>query len=213
MFIFKSVSEAILVICLGSTAFGNTFFAYFSYPKKLFIGVDWVGKGGEIAVECLNELIKTGVDATLTIVGCKVPEQFKNEKITNYTFLNKNIPEQAKKLEELFLESDIFILPTRIDAYGLVFCEASAYGIPSLGTDTGGVGGALHNGVNGYLMPYQARGIEYAEKITELFSYDDMYPKMSINSRKLFEEKLNWDAFGQNFAKLLESKRIFIKSL
>ncbi len=174
----------------------------------LFIGVDWEGKGGSIAVDCLHELVKIGVDATLTIVGCKIPEQFLNEKITNYVFLNKNIPEQAAKLEKLFQQSDIFILPTRIDAYGLVFCEASAYGIPSFGTDTGGVGGALREGVNGCLMPNHATGKEYAKKITELFSNDERYYKMSKSSRKLFEEQLNWETFGQNFKKFIQEKEI-----
>jgi len=189
------------------------------YPQKierhknnicnlLFIGVDWTGKGGAIAVDCLNELLRSGMDATLTIVGCKVPEQFMHEKISNHIFLNKNIAEQAAKLEELFLQSDIFILPTRIDAYGLVFCEASAYGIPSFGTDTGGVPGALHNGINGYLMPYNASGKDYAKKIMELFSNDELYSTMSKSSRKLFEEKLNWDSFSRNFKKVMQDKKI-----
>ncbi len=176
--------------------------------KLLFIGVEWQAKGGSIAVECLHELIKSGIDASLTVVGCKVPEQFKNDKIINYTFLNKNIPEQSKKLEELFLESDIFILPTRIDAYGLVFCEASAYGLPSIGTNTGGVAGVLHGGVNGYLMPFEAGGKEYAKKISEWFSNDDLYAKMSKSSRKIFEEKLNWDVFGECFKKILLERNI-----
>jgi glycosyltransferase involved in cell wall biosynthesis len=174
----------------------------------LFIGVDWNAKGGPVAVECLSELIKTGIDSTLTVAGCKVPEEFKHQKIINYEFLNKNIPEQAKKLEELFLQSDIFILPTKIDAYGLVFCEASSYGIPSIGTNTGGVGGALQDGVNGYLMPEKASGKDYAEKIAGLFRNEELYLQMSKSSRELFEKKLNWDVFGEELKKLLSERKI-----
>lgn len=170
----------------------------------LFIGVDWEGKGGPIAVECLHELVKMGIDARLTVVGCTVPAEFAHEKIINHKFLNKNIPEQAKKLEALFLESDIFILPTRIDAYGLVFCEASAYGVPSFGTNTGGVGGALHDGVNGYLVPYEANGKEWAKRVAALYQNGEMYSRISASARTLFEEQLNWDSWARDFVKALE---------
>lgn len=174
----------------------------------LFVGVNWELKGGPVAADCLRELMQMGIDAKLTVVGCKVPEEYRSDKIVNYEFLNKNKPGEADKFKELFLQSDIFILPTRIDAYGLVFCEASAYGVPSLGTNTGGVAGALHDGVNGYLLPEGATGKEYAKKAAELFSDEVVYQQMSRSSRKLFEEKLNWDAFGNSLMQWLQDKGI-----
>lgn len=38
--------------------------------KLLFLGVDWVRKGGDIALEITKELNKSGLETELTIVGC-----------------------------------------------------------------------------------------------------------------------------------------------
>jgi glycosyltransferase involved in cell wall biosynthesis len=176
--------------------------------RLLFIGVDWHDKGGPVAVDCLQELLKLGVDATLTVVGCEVPSQHRYERVLNYKFLSKDVPEQAAQLEQLFRNSDIFILPTRIDAYGLVFCEASAYGIPSFGANTGGVSGALHEGVNGFLLPHDATGADYAARIAGLFKDEEKYLQLSRSSRTLFEQQLNWDAFGAKLREVLVDRKI-----
>lgn len=176
--------------------------------QLLFVGVDWHDKGGAVAAECLRDLLKMRVKARLIVVGCEVPAGERHDLITNYKFLNKNDPEEAATLEQLFLSSDIFILPTRIDAYGLVFCEASAYGIPSFATDTGGVAGALHAGVNGFLLPEGATGADYAKRIAELWSDNGRYTDMSRASRQLFESKLNWDVFGQSLLAALRARQI-----
>lgn len=172
----------------------------------LFVAVTWKQKGGNIAFDCLQHLRQKGVDARLVVCGCE-PDQ---DKISPYLevvpFLDKNNPTQFDQLKKLFLSSDIFILPTRVDAYGIAFCEASAYGLPSLGTDTGGVSGALHEGINGYRFSIEAGGKEYAEKILELLSDEKKYFSLKESSRKLFEDKLNWDAWARTFCAVLSTK-------
>ena len=176
--------------------------------QLLFVGVDWHDKGGPVAAECLHALLKMDVKAKLVVVGCEVPAEHRHERIANYKFLSKNDPQQAATLLHLFLSSDIFILPTRVDAYGLVFCEASAYGIPSFGSDTGGVPGALHDGVNGFIMPEGASGADYATRIAQLLADNGRYTEMSRTSRHLFERKLNWDAFGESLLSALRARKI-----
>lgn len=176
--------------------------------RLLFVGVDWEDKGGPVAADCVRALNEMGIRATLTVVGCEVPAQYRHASISNYRFLSKNKPDEAARLEKLFLDSDIFILPTRIDAYGLVFCEASAYGIPSFGSNTGGVAGALHDGINGYLLPENASGADYARKIAALWNQEEAYLQMRRSSRQLFEQKLNWDSFGEKLVAALRERKL-----
>src|SRR5436190_335365 len=82
---------------------------------------------------------------------------------------------QRRQLEKLFETSDFLLLPTRSECYGMVFCEASAYGLPSITTDTGGISGAVKDGENGFMLPLSARGQEYAEAIAKVYLDDQLY--------------------------------------
>lgn len=177
--------------------------------KLLFIGVNWKDKGGELAYECLMELLKLGIDAELTVVGCTPPDQFKHIKLNVIPFLNKNKHNDFERLKSLWKDSTFLILPTRIDAFGIVFCEAAAYGLPSLGTNTGGVAGALHDGKNGYLMPFDARGKEYAMQIANVFNDTNAYRNLVIKSRDEFEKELNWDSWAGRVKEILKENNIF----
>ncbi|HET6225439.1 MAG TPA: glycosyltransferase family 4 protein [Bacteroidia bacterium] len=174
--------------------------------KLLFIGVNWRDKGGSIAYDCLLELLKLGIDAELTVVGCVPPTVFKHEKLTVIPFLNKNSTEDVAQLQSLWTHSTFLILPTRIDAFGIVFCEAAAYGLPCIGTNTGGVAGALHENKNGYLMPFSAGGKEYAARIAATLKDDAAYQSLVISARDEFEKELNWDSWALTIKTIFQEK-------
>jgi glycosyltransferase involved in cell wall biosynthesis len=164
--------------------------------RLIFVGVDWERKGGEIAFETLLKLEEMGIDAELVIVGCIPPKSFSHERMKVIGFIDKNDEKQYHELENLYLNSDFLLLPTRSECYGIVFCEANAYGLPVISTDTGGVSEIVHNGVNGFLLPTSARGAEYAQVIAELYQDEDRYTKLVKSSRNEFDKRLNWDAWG-----------------
>jgi glycosyltransferase involved in cell wall biosynthesis len=170
----------------------------------LLVGVDWERKGGEIAFECLTSLLDRGVDARLTICGCVPPPSFKHPKMTVIPFLDKRFPEQRLELSRLFHDAHFMLFPTRADALGVVTCEASAHGLPSLVTDTGGTGGALRDGVNGFLMPFEARGEAYADKILSLIAEPARYRELVVTSRDEYDRYLNWDSWGRSVAEVME---------
>lgn len=164
--------------------------------KLLFLGVDWNRKGGEIAFETLLELEKLGIEAELNVCGCTSTEGVTHGRMKVIPFLDKNDEKQRKELDRLLLSVDFLLVPTRAEAYGLVFCEASAFGLPIIATDTGGVSEIVKDGENGYLLPYEARGEAYAEVIARLYRDDERYAQLVRASRAAFEERLNWDVWG-----------------
>jgi len=174
--------------------------------RLLFLGIDWERKGGKIAFDTFLELEKMGMDVELTVVGCIPPEEFKHERMQVIPFLDKNDEIQYKKLETLFIESSFLILPTRAEAYGIVFCESNAFGLPVITTDTGGVSSVITNGLNGFMLPIEAKGIDYAKLIYEIYSDEDNYLKLVKSSRRTFDEKLNWDKWGKEVCKVIEKK-------
>lgn len=174
--------------------------------QLLFLGVDWKRKGGDIALQTLIELEQRyGISARLTVVGCSPPSGVDHERMDVLGYLDKNNPEQQAKLLALIENSDYLLLPTRAECYGLVFCEASAYGLPSITTNTGGVGTVVRDGVNGYILPLSASAHEYADKIQFVETHEGAYNALSKSSRRYFEENLNWQKWGDTVTGLLNS--------
>lgn len=173
----------------------------FSY-KLLFLGVDWGRKGGAIAFECLTELVNAGINVKLTICGCVPPEEFRHENLEVIPFLDKNDPAGYSRLIGLMKEADFMLMPTRADCTPVVFCEASAYGTPSITTDTGGVGAVVEDGINGFKLSFEAQGKDYAELIANIYADKPAYRRLSKSTREKYENELNWGAWGANVKEL-----------
>ncbi len=174
--------------------------------RLLFLGVNWERKGGPIAFETLLQLERKDLPAELTICGCTPPGSFSHKAMTVIPFLDKNDSQQNEWLTRLFWEADFLLLPTRYECYGVVFCEAAAFGLPVITTDTGGVSGVVRNGENGYMLPYEAGGANYARLIAEIYADDNRYYELVRKGRKAFGERLNWDAWAQSLKRLLAEK-------
>lgn len=171
----------------------------------LFLGVDWERKGGEIALETFRLLKQKGIDPHLYIIGCVPPHDLFNEKnVRVIPFLDKNKKEDFQQLHTIFLETDFLLLPTRAECAGIVFNEASAYGVPSITTDTGGVSTYVKNGINGFALPILAGANAYAETISELLADKQAIQHLKLSSRKYYEETLNWDTWGRRFQQIAE---------
>jgi glycosyltransferase involved in cell wall biosynthesis len=170
-------------------------FKTLKHPRLLFLGVDWERKGGPIAYATYQKLREMGVDARFCICGCVPPINPKDENLTIIPFLNKNKTEDYARFNNLLRESHFLLLPTLKEAFGIVFCEASAYGLPSLSFDTGGVKGAIREGVNGFCLPLYSTADDFARKIAEYVADENKYRQLSSSARKLFEKELNWNSF------------------
>ena len=145
--------------------------------KLLFVGKNWERKGGDIAYEAFLELKKTGIIAHFTIIGCTPP--INDPDVSIIPYINKNIEKDRKIYEKILSETTFFLLPTRAECMGIVLAEASAYGIPSFASHTGGVSSAVINGETGFLLPVSARGKDYAILMKDLFLDKEKHLKIS----------------------------------
>ena len=171
--------------------------------RLLFLGSDWQRKGGDLAVETLFELERMGVDAELVICGCMPPPTLSHPRLRVIPFLNKRDPQQRATLESLYLNSDFLLLPTRSDCAPMVFCEAAAFGLPAVTTDTGGVAEIVKHGETGFTLPHSARGDAYADLIARAYRNPIRYAELSVASRARYDERLNWDAWMRDAAPLI----------
>jgi glycosyltransferase involved in cell wall biosynthesis len=163
--------------------------------KLLMLGVNWVDKGGPIAYEAMRELKRRGYAAQLVVCGCTPPEELDDPDLIREGFLNKNVPADLARLVQHLRTADFLILPTRFEAYGIVFCEAAAYGLPVLATRTGGIPSIVEDGVTGFLFDPADGGAAYADRIVELVKEPERWQRMRSAARARYEGTLTWDAF------------------
>lgn len=170
----------------------------------LFLGVDWARKGGDIAVDAIDWLNSNGIKSTLHIVGCEPPEKVKgNPDVRCHGFKNKNIKKEYDELVHLIQESHLLMLPTIAECAGIVFAEASAYGLPIFTHDTGGIPNYVKNGVNGYRLPLGCTGEDFGKKIKETIDNGEL-SKLSDGGRKLYKDRLNWERWGCEVKKIID---------
>jgi hypothetical protein len=177
----------------------------FTICTLLLVGVNWDRKGGQLAFDAMRLLNEKGIETELIVCGCNPPRNIKHEHLKVINYLNKNNPDDLEKLKELYFNANIFILPTRSECAGVVFCEASAYGLPIISTDTGGVSSYVNHSNNGYVLPFDSAADQYADAIESILADQDRYFDFAVASRDKFDKELNWDVCGQQINKLLKN--------
>jgi glycosyltransferase involved in cell wall biosynthesis len=169
-----------------------------SVVNLLFVGVDWKRKGGDLAVATVEALLKDGINATLTVIGCTLPAKFENlAYIQSFPFISKNNQEGIDKLTSFFEQATFFLLPTRAECFGVVFAEASSFGLPVITSDVGGNTSAVLHGQTGYCLPLDAFPEKAAEMINGLLRSELQYEQFSLNSFSHFRRSLNWEVIGR----------------
>lgn len=162
--------------------------------ELVFIGVDWPRKGGDIALEAHRALRERGIDTHLTIIGVAPPDPV-DGSVTVIPFLDKADPEHFARLKGILTRAHLLVVPSRVEAFGHVFCEAAAFGVPSIATDVGGIPTIIEDGINGRLLSLQADGEEFADAIQATLADESAYRAMALASRERYETTLNWRAF------------------
>lgn len=171
--------------------------------RLLFIGQDWERKGGAIALETLDALLAEGVPARLSIIGSSSPEADAHPSVDVLGYLDKNKPQDMTRFNAALSDSHLLLFPTRADCTPMVIAEANAYGCPVVVTETGGIGTLLKSGVNGRLMPMEARGAEYAKAVQDLTATPEAYDALCRSAFEFCHETLTWQAWARDILKLV----------
>jgi glycosyltransferase involved in cell wall biosynthesis len=177
--------------------------------KMLFVGIDWPRKGGPLTLEIHQELRRRGVDAHLTIVGCNPFTGLIPDGVLCLGRLDKGVPEQAARLQQCFREAHIFIMPSRAECFGVVYAEAAAHALPSIGTRVGGVADAVVERETGWIFDLKAGPAEYCDLLEMLAKDRSKLFEASIQAYRYQRSELNW---GRSVEKLISALRLKISS-
>lgn len=146
--------------------------------------------------KAMEILRKQGYETTLTVVG-KVQDEKEFQIIKNdpYTIYLPAMPKE--KLIDVYRESDIFVMPSFTESFGLVYAEAMSQGLPVIYSKGQGFDGQFLEGVVGYHVDSRS-SVDIAEGIKRVI---ENYEQIKANC-VLSSHYFTWDYICQTYSEL-----------
>lgn len=105
----------------------------------------------------------------------------------------------SKEVVEASLSTfDAFVLPSVTEAFGLVFLEAMAAGLPVVGVNRGGPAEIIQHGTNGMLVE-RDRADELFDALHQLATVPGLAETMGRRARLAAVDRFSWDAVATQY--------------
>ena len=135
-------------------------------------------KGSDLLLDALKSLPESMKNNTLLITVGEGGEELASQtgiKCISFGFIGN---ERIKAL--IYSSADIFVSPTRGEAFGLTVLESIACGTPVVAFSVGGIKDLVRVGSTGYpVEPEQSQDLK--NKILESYEYKALWEKISLN--------------------------------
>ena len=126
--------------------------------------------------------VNTEIDSKLFMIGDGPDREKAENLVKKYNLINKVIfLGRSNDIEKILSITDIFLLPSNSESFGLVALEAMAYSIPVITTENGGIIEVVDDKQNGFTLPVGDTNI-MAKKCIQLLNDSTMYKNFSQNA-------------------------------
>ncbi len=165
-----------------------------SRPRLLFVGRKFERKGGSELLEAFGALRDLHPDAELTIVGPPPRADGHGVHWTGPIF--RDTPDGAQRLDALFREANIFVMPSIYEGFGIPFLEGMAYALPCVGTTACAIPELVEDGVTGRTVaPGEAAAL--AAALGDLAADPQRAAALGRAGRERFLERFTWDGVAE----------------
>lgn len=153
--------------------------------KLLFVGrLNMQHKGLDYLVLIIKEVLKVYSDVELTIVGDGPDKDaLKNLIFDNNLESNIKLIGQSSNVKKYYQESNIVLVPSRWEGFGVVLVEAMACGTPVIAYENKGPNEIISNNIDGILIK-QYDVEKFSAAIIELLSDAEQWERMSEQAYK-----------------------------
>ncbi len=152
--------------------------------RVLFLGSDWVRKGGSFAALLHAALRKKGIESAFTFMG-DIPDLPAEPSLRILRGRRT-----ADDIHQELTKAHIVLLPSKAECCTHFIADAAGHGVPVLVSDVGGNATAVANGTSGFLFPQCASVEEYATRIMELSQNRSLYRSLSLSAYAFYVDHL-----------------------
>jgi N-acetyl-alpha-D-glucosaminyl L-malate synthase BshA len=130
------------------------------------------------------KIISKEIDCKLSLIG-DGPERYEAEEMAKNLRISESVEflGNVKNVQEIVGKSDIFLLPSEDESFGLAALEAMSCGVPVVATNVGGLKELISHGVDGYLT-----GVGDPEALAnyslEILQDPELQEKLGRNARE-----------------------------
>lgn len=163
-----------------------------------FVGGLVPQKGVDVLIESFKRIKAT--DTGLVIVG-DGPERKRLEALAtgvkDIRFLGRR-----EGLKGILTKSDVLVLPSREEGFGLVLLEAMALGTPVVATNVGGIPEIVDDGVSGILVE-KDNPEQLADAVVKVLEDEELRKTLIEHGRKK-AKRFTWEKMGSEVDRVYE---------
>jgi N-acetyl-alpha-D-glucosaminyl L-malate synthase BshA len=151
--------------------------------------------------------VQLQLDAKLMMVG-DGPEKEKAEILCEKLGISNKVIffGNSNEVEQILSYSDLFLLPSETESFGLAALEAMAWGVPVISSNSGGLPEVNFDGVSGYLSNVGDTE-EMAQKAISILENEDnlrLFKKNALEAAKKFDIKNILPLYESLYEKAIE---------
>lgn len=164
--------------------------------RLIYVGEINDNKNITTTIEAIEQLRQQGLSVTFTVAGPICQEKYQGffKKFPFVNYLGKISLQQVK---EQMRQSDIFIMPSHTETFGLVYAEAMSQGLPVLYTRGQGFDGQFDDGTVGYAVNDRDAG-DVVQRIRMVI---EQYDRLAQNAYE-GAAKFSWEKIASDYQKI-----------
>lgn len=177
-------------------------------PVILFAGRAFARKGGFLMLDAFALVRSRIPDARLMVVG---PERLPGgaevpEGVELLGFIDKSTPEGRGRLLDAYARARVFCLPTKFEAFGIVYLEAMYFELPCIGPRQWAVPEIIEDGVTGLVVtPDDPETL--AGALIDLLSDPARADAMGRAGKARLESRFTWPLVVRRMTRSVEQLR------
>lgn len=171
-----------------------------------FLGRKEEYKGIATVLKALRLLVKQNPSLRFLCIGPETSysrELWKNlsKSISDNVIIMQSVSEEEKNA--ILSETDIFIMPSTAESFGIVYLEAWIHAKPVIGARSGAVSDVITDYEDGFLIE-PGNYVELAVKIGYLLENEDIASEFGKNGEKKVLKNYTWDVIADKWKNVFE---------
>ena len=157
-------------------------------------------------IDILKDINKTRKDIDLILIGKgtqkyvdSINEYIKINNLTDKVILIDKL--EQSKIKSIYKKSEVFLLPTKYEIFGMVLLEAMYFGIPTITTMNGGSSTIIQNNKNGFIVETKNKEL-WIKNIFNILGNQKLKENISKNAHDTIKNKFLWNKLTKEFIKV-----------